>query len=96
MGQTGQRVRANGYRIQVFSGGNSRAAKTEANMMGQRVKSLFLELPVYTHFISPHWICRVGDFRTYEEAHEVFQKLKETGRFPEAVIVKSKIIVYNN
>lgn len=95
-GQTGQRVRANGYRIQVFSGGNSRAAKTEANMMGQRVKSLFLELPVYTHFISPHWICRVGDFRTYEEAHEVFQKLKETGRFPEAVIVKSKIIVYNN
>ena len=38
----------------------------------------------------------MGDFRTYEEAHEVFQKLKETGRFPEAVIVKSKIIVYNN
>lgn len=93
--QTGQRVRANGYRIQVYSGGNSRAAKNEANMMGQRVKSLFLELPVYTHFISPHWICRVGDFRTYEEAHVVFQKMKETNRFPEAVIVKSKIIVYN-
>lgn len=94
--QGGQRLRANGYRIQVYSGGNSRAAKTEANMMGQRVKSLFLELPVYTHFISPHWICRVGDFRTYEEANEMFQKLKETGRFGEAVIVKSKVNVYVN
>lgn len=94
--QQGQRMRANGYRIQVYSGANSRAAKTEANMMGQRVKSLFMELPVYTHFISPHWICRVGDFRTYEEANEMFQKLKETGRFREAVIVKSKVNVYVN
>ncbi len=91
---TGQRVRANGYRIQVFSGGNSRAAKTEANSMEQRVRSLFPEIPIYTQFISPHWKCRIGDFRTYEEANEVFTKLKETGRFREAVIVKSKVNVY--
>ncbi len=91
---TGQRVRANGYRIQVFSGGNSRAAKTEANNMEQRVRSLFPDIPIYTQFISPHWKCRIGDFRTYEEANEVFTKLKETQRFREAVIVKSKINVY--
>lgn len=90
----GQRVRANGYRIQVFSGGNSRTAKNEANMIGRRVKNLFPEITVYTQFISPHWKCRVGDFRTYEEASEVFMRLKETQSFREAVIVKSKINVY--
>ncbi len=87
------KVRMNGYRIQVYSGGNSRQAKNEATMMGNRVKSLFMDLSVYTHFSSPHWICRVGDFRTYEEANEVFRQLKETGRFSEAVIVKSKVNV---
>jgi len=87
------KVRMNGYRIQVYSGGNSRQAKNEATMMGNRVKSLFMDLSVYTHFSSPHWICRVGDFRTYEEANEVFRQLKETGRFREAVIVRSKVNV---
>ncbi len=86
------RVRMNGYRIQVYSGGNSRQAKNEATMMGNRVKSLFSELSVYTNFASPHWICRVGDFKTYEEANEVFRQLRATGRFREAVIVKSKIL----
>jgi hypothetical protein len=62
-------------------------------MMGNRVKSLFMDLSVYTHFSSPHWVCRVGDFRTYEEANEVFRQLKETGRFREAVIVRSKVNV---
>ena len=88
------KVRMNGYRIQVYSGGNSRQAKNEATMMGNRVKSLFMDLSVYTHFSSPHWICRVGDFRTYEEANEVFREMKATGNFSEAVIVKSKIITY--
>lgn len=93
-GSVGQRVRANGYRIQLFSGGNSRAAKNEANMVGQRMKRLFPEVTVYTQFISPHWKCRVGDFRTYEEAVELFNRLKETQQFREAVIVKSKVNIY--
>ena len=85
------KVRMNGYRIQVYSGGNSRQSKNEAAMMGQRVRSLFGDLSVYTHFSNPHWICRVGDFKTYEEANEMYRQMKETGRFREAVIVKSKI-----
>ncbi len=89
-----QKIRINGYRIQVFSGGNSRQAKQLALSMGNRVKTYFSDLKVYTHFQSPHWICRVGDFKTYEEANEVFQKLKETGNFQEAVIVKSKVNAY--
>ncbi|MBO7067850.1 MAG: SPOR domain-containing protein [Bacteroidaceae bacterium] len=90
---TGARVRMNGYRIQVYLGGNTRSGKSEALMMKERVKSLFIELPVYVGFLSPHWICRVGDFRTYEEASEYLHKMRETGRFDEAVIIKSKINV---
>lgn len=90
---TGQRVRINGYRIQVYLGGNTRRGKTEAQMMKERVKGLFPELSVYAGFLSPHWICRAGDFRTYEEASEYLQKMRETGRFEEAVIIKSKINV---
>lgn len=91
---TGKKVRVNGYRIQVYLGGNSRQAKYEAQQMGRRVKGYFGDLAVYTHFVSPHWICRVGDFRTYEEANEVFQQLKQTHSFSEAVIVKSKVYAY--
>ena len=90
---TGQRIRMNGYRIQVYLGGNTRQGKAEAQMMKERVRSLFSELPVYAGFQSPHWICRAGDFRTYEEASEYLHKMRETGRFDEAVIIKSKINV---
>ena len=84
----------NGYRIQVYSGDNSRKGKMEAMAMGQRVRGMFPELPVYTHFVSPHWICRVGDFRTYEEANEYFRQMKESGQYAEAVMVRCKVIVY--
>ena len=90
---TGQRIRVNGYRIQVYLGGNTRKGKSEALMMKERVKSYFSELSVYAGFLSPHWVCRAGDFRTYEEASEYLQKMRETGRFDEAVIIKSKVNV---
>lgn len=87
------RAKANGYRIQVYSGGNSREARQEAMRMGNRVRNYFADLSVYTHFYSPRWICRVGDFKTYEEANEMLRRLKETKKFDEAVIVRSKIVV---
>ncbi len=91
----GQRAYVRGYRIQVYSGGNTRKGKAEAVAMAGKVRQNFSDLPIYTHFVSPHWICRVGDFRTYEEASEYFRQLRETGLFPEAVIVRSKVTVYN-
>ncbi len=91
----GQKTYVRGYRIQVYSGGNTRKGKVEASAMASKVRQNFSDLPVYTHFVSPHWICRVGDFRTYEEASEYFRQMRETGLFPEAVIVRSKIAVYN-
>ncbi|MCF0197064.1 MAG: SPOR domain-containing protein [Bacteroidaceae bacterium] len=90
----GQRMRANGYRIQVYSGDNSRKGKNEASALGRKVRNLFSELPVYTEFASPHWRCRVGDFRTYEEASEYLKRLRDAGGFAEAVIVRSKITIY--
>ena len=89
----GVRIRINGCRIQVYLGGNTRKGKAEALAMKERVKGYFPELSVYTGFQSPHWICRVGDFRTMEEASEYLHQMRETGRFDEAVIVKSKINV---
>lgn len=91
----GQKTMVYGYRIQVYSGGNTRKGKTEAVMMGQKVKGYMDDVTVYTHFVSPHWICRVGDFRTYEEASEYFKRLRDTGSFPEAIIVRSRVAVYN-
>lgn len=94
LGVGGQKMTVNGYRIQVYSGNNSRAGKNEAVAMGRRSKEYFSELAVYTLFKSPHWICRVGDFRTMEEATDYLNRMRTTGRFPEAVIVRSKISIY--
>lgn len=89
-----RRARMNGFRIQVYAGGNNRKSKTEAFHAAGLVRSYFEDVPVYTHFLSPRWICRVGDFRTIEEAREMLGRMRESGQFPEATIVKTKIIVY--
>lgn len=88
------RYKANGYRIQIYAGGNSRSARTEAERWGMKSRSYFPELPVYTHFYSPRWICRVGDFKTMAEASQYLQQFKQTKLFGEAYIVKSQIFVY--
>jgi hypothetical protein len=86
-----KRLRINGFRVQVYYGGNDQKSKLEARKMGERVKIWFEDLKVYTSFVSPHWICRVGDFQTRDEAMVVLQTMRESGRFPRAIIVKSKI-----
>ena len=81
-----------GYRVQVFAGGNSRNDRLKAERMGDEVKALFPEEPIYVHFYSPRWICRMGNYRTYEEAHEILSKVKKLG-YDSAIIVKGKITV---
>lgn len=85
-------IKGRGYRIQVYAGNNSRAAKSEAQAMGARVKEDFPELAVYTYFQSPRWLCRVGDFKSMEEAYAVMRKMKASGNnFKEASIVREQI-----
>lgn len=84
--------KVNGYRVQVFAGGNSRDDKNKAQKAGNEVKAVYPELPVYVHFYSPRWICRIGNFRTYEEANTVLRQVKKMG-YKQACIVSGKITV---
>jgi hypothetical protein len=87
-------IKVNGYRVQAFAGGNSRKDRQQAESVGNQIKSNYPEVPVYVHFYSPRWICRVGNYRTYEEAHQMLLSLRKMG-FTEAIIVKGKITVYD-
>ena len=84
----------NGYRVQAFAGGNSRKDRQQAEAVGNQIKSSYPGVPVYVHFYSPRWICRVGNYRTYEEAHQMLLSLRKMG-LSEAVVVKGKITVYD-
>ena len=84
--------KVNGYRVQVFAGGNSRNDRIKAEKIGSEIKALFPGVPVYVHFYSPRWICRMGNYRTYEEAHEVLTRVKNNG-YDSAIIIKGKITV---
>ena len=84
--------KVNGYRVQVFAGGNSRDARVKAERTGREMNALFPGEPVYVHFYSPRWICRMGNYRTYEEAHQILNAVKKLG-YQSAIIVKGKITV---
>ena len=81
-----------GYRIQAYSGGNSRADREKANRIGNDIKMKYPDQPVYVHFYSPRWICRVGNFRSYSEAEQLLRGIKAMG-YKQACIVKGKITV---
>jgi len=85
-------VKVTGYRVQVFAGGNTRNDRLKAERIGGEIKALFPGVPVYVHFYSPRWICRMGNYRTYEEAHAVLERVKNNG-YQSAIIVKGKITV---
>lgn len=92
MAADGSRViKKAGYRIQVYAGNNTRAAKNAAHAVGVRVKELFPDLPVYTSFDPPRWLCRAGDFSTIEEADAVMRQLRAVGDFKAVSIVREQI-----
>lgn len=81
-----------GYRIQVFSGGNSRADRQKAETAGAVMKSNFPNEPIYVHFYSPSWKCRMGNYKTVEEARALLARVKKLG-YSQACIVKGTISV---
>lgn len=87
----GRVLKTSGYRVQVYAGNNSRTAKEEAAHIAAQVREYFPDLVVYTRFSNPRWICRVGDYRSVEEADAMMRKLKSTGVFKEVSIVKEQI-----
>ena len=81
-----------GYRVKAFAGGNSRQDRQNAERTRNAIKAHYPHVPVYVHFYSPRWICRVGNYRTYEEAHHMLVNLQRLG-YKQASIVKGKITV---
>lgn len=88
---TGRKV-IMGYRVQAFAGGNSRKDRQAAEQARNSIKAQIPGVAVDVHFYSPRWICRVGNFRTYEEAHQMMVRLQNMG-YKQATIVKGKITV---
>lgn len=83
-----------GYRVQAFAGGNTRADKTKAQQAGNDIKMRFPDQPIYVHFYSPRWICRVGNYRSLSEAQHMLNAIKGMG-YKAAVIVKGQITVFD-
>ena len=81
-----------GYRVQVYAGGNSRNDRLKAEQTGNNIKMKFPDQPVYVHFYSPRWICRMGNFKSLAEAQKVLAKVKALG-YKQACLVKGKITV---
>ena len=84
-------LKARGYCVQVYAGNNSRIARQEANDVAEQIRMEFPELPVYAFFQPPRWLCRVGDYRSIEEADASMRRLKATGKFKEVSIVREQI-----
>lgn len=82
-----------GYRVQAFSGGNTRKDKQRAQQIGEQIKRRFPDQPIYVHFYSPRWICRVGNYRSYGEAQRMLKAVQAMG-YRSATIVKGLITVF--
>ena len=77
-----------GYRIQIYTGANSRHDKDIALSLKDKCKELFPDMETYANFISPRWVVRIGDFESRTEAVSFVQKIKESGVSREARVVK--------
>ncbi len=88
-----QRYKAQGYRIQIFTGSNSHKDKAQAYAVGTKCQKEFPMLSAYPRFVSPRWICRVGDFKTHEEAEEYVEKIRAARISTEVRIVKSEVLL---
>lgn len=92
-GKEQRTIKSVGYRIQAYAGNNTRQAKNEAYGVAARIQAKFPGLAVYTTFSPPRWLCRVGNFRSIEEANAVMRQMRATGEFREVSIVKDQISI---
>ena len=91
--QSGTKIKAKGYRIQVFAGNNTRTSKERANEVDRYLRSKYPDLPVHTEFRNPRWLCTVGDFLYYEEAYETLRKLKKETPYKGIIILRNQDII---
>ena len=82
-----------GYKVQAFAGGNTREDRKKAERTASNIRAQFPNVSVSAHFYSPRWVCRVGNYRTREEAQHMLSALKNLG-YSQAHIVKTRVTVY--
>ncbi len=87
------RHKAKGYRICIFTGGNTRADKQKAIAAGQKCRAKFSELATYPSFEAPRWVTHVGDFKTREEAQKYVTKIRRARISYEVRIVSCEVNV---
>lgn len=92
---TRTRHKTRGFRICIFTGGNSRSDKTKATQMGQKCRNYFPELAVYTSFIAPRWVTYVGDFRTRQDAQKYVKRIRHAKFTYEVRIVGCEVNLPN-
>ena len=87
----GEKRQVEGFRVLVYSGNNSRAARDEANQMAKFMRENFPGAEVYVEFNPPIRSCQYGDYRTREEAEAVMYRLKASKKFKEISVKKCMI-----
>ena len=85
------KINKEGYRIQIFTGANSREDKERALKLQHRSEDLFPDMKSYCSFISPRWVVRIGDFSTREEAMQRITEVRESGLSKEVRLVRCKV-----
>lgn len=92
-GMVRTRYKARGFRIQVYTGGNTRNHKAQAYAIAGKTRQIAPELSTYVQFQSPHWICRVGDFRNREDANRYARRLRSAGVSNETRVVSCEVLL---
>ena len=90
--ESGVKIKARGYRVEVYAGNNTRASKEKANEVDRFLREKYPDMSVYTEFRNPRWRCTVGDFLYYEEAYETLRKLKKETPYKGMIILRNQEI----
>ena len=86
-------VKYNGFRLQVYTGNNTRVARQEALSAERQVRKSFPDMAVYTHFSVPHWVCRAGDFLTIDEAKDILDMMRKIPALSKARVVRCTVLL---
>ena len=82
-----------GWRIQIYRGGH-RTANEDSNKVRAKFMEDFPNISTYRIFDRPNWFkVKVGDFRTREEAAEVYFDILK--KYPDAYLIRD-VIAYSN
>jgi hypothetical protein len=76
-----------GYRIQLYSGSNSR----KANEIRTKFIKKYPEMDAYLDYKQPYFKVRIGNYRNVIEAQKMFYTLKEDEEFSRVMIVPETI-----